>query len=102
MRLIDADALIKKMVHPEIEINDGQDFADWYMQCVKEAPTKDVEPVRYGRWVKPHGMMPPEYHHRNRCSLCGSWAYQDFYGRERLSLYCPHCGAKMRGDSDAE
>ena len=58
------------------------------------SPMYAVEVV-HGRWVKAHGMMPPEYHWRHVCSVCDGWALQDFYGRERFSLFCPNCGAKM-------
>ena len=98
MRAIDANELIKKMVHPEIEINDGQDLANWYMQCVKKAPTKDVEPVRYGRWV------PNSLETHWKCSECGNPApdCEENGGEvcEWLSGYCPHCGAKMDGGAD--
>lgn len=67
-------------------------------RIINIAPAVDAELVRHGKWVKPHGMMPPGYHHRHVCSLCGNWALQDFYGRERLSLYCPNCGAHMDGE----
>ncbi len=56
---------------------------------------KDAELVRHGRWYKPHGMMPPEHHHRHRCSECYSLAPYERPGREWLSDYCPNCGAKM-------
>ena len=58
-------------------------------------PIIEVEPVRHGRWVKANGMMPPEYHGRKCCSVCDAFALSDFYGRERLSDFCPNCGAKM-------
>ena len=62
---------------------------------LNKIPTIEVEPVRHGRWVKANGMMPPEYHGRKCCSVCGAFALSDFYGRERLSDFCPNCGAKM-------
>lgn len=51
--------------------------------------------VRHGRWVKKHGMMPPEYHHRHVCSVCNVFALHEINGREQWSFYCPNCGAKM-------
>lgn len=64
--------------------------------------TIDAVPVVHGRWVKVNGMMPPEYHGRKCCSVCDAFALSDFYGRERLSDFCPNCGAKMDGDVDDE
>ena len=66
-------------------------------QFIHELPTTEAVLVLHGRWVKAHGMMPPEYHHRKQCSMCGGWALQDYFGRERMSHYCPNCGAKMDG-----
>lgn len=60
-----------------------------------DAPSVDTEPVRHGKWVEVHGMMPPEHVGRKRCSVCGRFALHDFMGRERLSFFCPSCGAKM-------
>lgn len=60
-----------------------------------DAPSVDAEPVRHGKWVEVHGMMPPEHVGRKRCSVCGRFALHDFMGRERLSFFCPSCGAKM-------
>lgn len=76
MRLIDADAYE-------------------YPGDLIHMPTIDAVPVVHGRWVRAHGMMPPEYHHRKQCSMCGGWALQDFIGRECLSPYCPNCGIPM-------
>lgn len=55
----------------------------------------EAEPARHGRWVKAHGMMPPEYFGRHKCSLCGHFALSRKIGHEELSNYCPNCGAKM-------
>ena len=70
------------------------------MRWVQETPAVDAVPVVHGRWVKANGMMPPEYHGRKCCSVCDAFALSDFYGRERLSDFCPNCGAKMDGGAD--
>lgn len=57
--------------------------------------TIEAEPVRHGQWIKGHGMMPPEYFGRHKCSLCGHFALSRKIGHEELSNYCPNCGAKM-------
>ena len=50
MSYIERDELIAKMQHPKIEINDGQDFANWYSHCIRTAPAADVAPVAHGEW----------------------------------------------------
>lgn len=55
----------------------------------------EVAEVRHGEWIKKHGMMPPEYHGRKSCSICGWFALWGRPGHEELSNYCPNCGAKM-------
>lgn len=91
--LISRDALKKLVVEPSMyDINKSD-----VLSLIDDQPTVDAKPVVHARWVKAHGMMPPEYHHRKQCSWCGGWALQDYFGRERLSHYCPTCGAKMDG-----
>lgn len=60
-------------------------------------PAVDAEPVRHGKWLKASGMLPPEYHEKEPCSVCGNFALHDRFGRIQLSSYCPNCGAKMEG-----
>lgn len=55
----------------------------------------DAEIVRHGKWILAQGMRPPEYRNKKCCSVCGGFAMHDFMGRERLSFFCPSCGAKM-------
>ena len=68
------------------------------MECaveIKDMPAVDAEPVRHGRWYIPTRMMPTAHHGRHCCSVCGHMALSERPGREELSNYCPHCGAKM-------
>lgn len=58
---------------------------------------RKLGPVRHGKWLKASGMLPPEYHEKERCSVCGNFALHDRFGRIQLSSYCPNCGAKMKG-----
>lgn len=100
VRLIDANALPNFECKVTATVGDQKGPAEMrfvFWQDIEKAPTIDAVPVVHGQWVKAHGMMPPEYHHRKQCSLCGGWALQDYFGRERMSHYCPHCGAKMDG-----
>ena len=57
-------------------------------------PAADVEPVRRGRWVRPHW--------RNSsyccdCSECGGEAMHREYQWNKKGIYpiCPNCGSKM-------
>lgn len=56
-----------------------------------------LEPVRHGKWIDADGMLPPEYHGKKYCSVCTEFALHDRFGRERLSWFCPFCGAMMKG-----
>lgn len=93
MRLIDADAM-NKYLHDEYHgaISDSELKVYRIIGIVNDAPTVDAVAVVRGEWVweRYTGMWPagnprPE----QKCSLCGSWAYQ-------ASAWCPHCGAKMQ------
>lgn len=110
VRLIDANALAKWLDkehyvdRPAGKCDERQNrvlgIAISALKNPQIAPTIDAVPVEYGQWVKPQGMMPPEYHHRKCCSVCGGWALYDRIGREWTSKYCPHCGAKMDGGAE--
>ena len=68
----------------------GLGKCDW-MEYLKETAA-DVAPVVHGRWVDngiPGSML-------NGCSVCGftCGAYSFFY--------CPHCGARMDGESNGK
>lgn len=100
VRLIDANALPNFKCKVTATVGDRKGPAEMrfvFWQDIERAPTIDAVPVVHARWVKAHGAMPPEYHGRHVCSACDGWALRDFYGRERLSLFCPNCGAKMDG-----
>ena len=49
-------------------------------------------------WIKPTGMMPPEYHGHYECVKCGGWAMEEWGGHHRMVLtkFCPHCGRPMK------
>lgn len=64
------------------------------IETVKHFPAADVEPVRRGRWVRPHW--------RNSsyccdCSECGGEAMHREYQWNKKGIYpiCPNCGSKM-------
>lgn len=78
MRLIDGDALIEK-----------------FKEAVEEMHTADVAPVVHGRWIEQEkytfGVMYD-------CSICGDRILDNGHSWN----YCPNCGARMDGDSDAK
>ena len=107
MRLIDADALIKKMVErkrPMVGEDASKDrfryvqwLADYY--AIKEAPTVQQEPLvqvsevtysdrKRGEWiVNERGFYV--------CKNCGYMPTSDGY---TYYNFCPNCGADMRRD----
>ena len=54
----------------------------------------DYRKQRVGRW---------RYDEENECFVCdcGCSALNNYRGLSVNSEFCPHCGAKMKGDSDA-
>lgn len=69
---------------------------------MEDCKVADVAPVRHGYWYNRGG--------RFRCSVCdnkallkdiggtGGWSHE--YEQQK-SPYCPNCGARMDGDTDA-
>ena len=89
MRPIDADAVINRYYaeweYHYIRLDD--DKRAWLIQCIGQAPTLDVEPVRHGRWIERSDKDIISVTHPYVCNLCG-----------RVEMmkepYC-NCGAKM-------
>lgn len=89
-RLIDADALIEKLV----KIEQAGSALKWGIELepliairtvgkmVQAMPTVDAALVKHGRWV-------------TSCSLCGVSTWPDIETK-----YCPNCGAQMDGGED--
>ena len=55
-------------------------------------PTIEAEPVQHGRWVE-----RPNTKGQVFCSECGT--LEKTTDSNFKSMHCPHCGAKMDGDS---
>lgn len=75
---------------------------EWDGHTPAEAITRigALEPVRHGKWIAADGMLPPGYRGKKYCSVCFEFALRDCFGRERLSWYCPFCGAIMEGGEE--
>lgn len=83
MRLIDADALSKKLIQTTIFIKDGEVF----QRMINDAPTVQADRPT-GEWVSNHDGSW-------NCSECGLRVFVYAKGN-----YCPNCGAKMGGNTD--
>ena len=81
-----------------MELNDT-DIFDTYndysmvFDTIDNFPTADVAPVRHGQWVKEKKDVLIHWH----CSACR----ECYFLEEPNAKYCPHCGARMDGDADA-
>lgn len=97
MRLIDADALIKKLAETgsKLAFNDRAVFLVVSMLIANpsEIPTVDAEPVHHAKWLVNEKMR------WIICSACLShipvvagWCMDAHIN------YCPNCGARMDGE----
>ena len=94
-RLIDANVLLKTQFNmymgflgevPVVRVVD-----------INRMPTIEAEPVRHGRWEEKFFTND-----RQRvCSVCHCTVRQPSYDKGETALfnYCPHCGARMDGDT---
>ena len=89
MRLIDADA---PALIARINNSFGPVTRFIIKNILKNAPTIEAEPVRYGRWIDAY--CGKYANAKYICSCCGKRAHSDDWKWE-LSDFCPHCGAKM-------
>lgn len=67
------------------------------LEALDAIPAADVQPVKYGRWEyseKEYGECAWYF-----CSFCDEPAEQLYNDEPLLSEFCPHCGARMGGES---
>jgi hypothetical protein len=102
MRLIDADALRKRMFSYYKCVNENSskeyyrgetlmnyEVADLIEDCIDEAPTVDAVELVHGRWEDVSLRFTQV---KEKCTVCGGIVYAHGFN------YCPHCGAKMDGE----
>lgn len=72
--------------------------------ATRKIPAADVRPVVRGKWLT--GNDNPRTYGRIRamCGRCGAFALADMVNagsyKERLSNFCPNCGADMREENN--
>ena len=59
------------------------------VEAIEKAPTLDLAPIKQADWLE-HGCS-------TFCTRCGEKPLYDYFGKLKLSNYCPNCGAKMDG-----
>jgi len=68
---------------------------------VAEMPTVEAEPVKHGRWIIDYAEGSKIYH--AHCSECNKEPDRNIGGDyyiDKLSDFCPNCGARMDGDNE--
>ena len=105
-RYIDADKLyelIRTNDYRLATINGSIDYGMFTIrikQAIDEIPTADVAEVRHGKWLTCEEQFPDRKLTKKSnlgvfCNNCHSHA-------DNMTDYCPHCGAKMDGDTNDE
>lgn len=75
-------------------------FSDGVRTIIAGIPAADVAPVVHGRWIHSRYENCCDQFELVKCSQCSHEAYaMAFYVRD--GNYCPNCGARMDGGSDA-
>ena len=94
MRAIDADELYYAISETSKDAGFYRAIYDGFLNIINRSPTIEAEPVRHGRWVSDEGDV---LFHCSECEtqISTSWDYDC----DEMWNYCPHCGAKMGGDS---
>jgi hypothetical protein len=71
-----------------------RDFAEWYRDELKEAPTISAVPVVRGEWVK-----SDDYKGWLVCSACHDCYVDNAWVNGKKWRYCPNCGSYNGGDN---
>ena len=84
-RLIEAEALYKKVLESHVTNIDGYSYINHnrVLKMIDNEPTVEAKPVVHAHWLK-----RDIDHTWNRCSACGDNSHYP-------SSYCPYCGAQM-------
>lgn len=112
MRLIDADRLIERLRNAAAFY--GHETAGDFdtgrklglieaEEKVAEEPTIEVEPVKHGRWVKHRIEKYDNYGNYTNApglTVCSNCNYSA-YGIAEIYNFCPQCGARMGGETNA-
>lgn len=101
-RLIDADALKESLKLPEESGRMGELLGMVIDAVIEDAPT--IEERKTGKWI-PHPNK--EFREWDVCTACGQGCkrreYGTYDGKEYVTefnyLYCPNCGADVRGEA---
>lgn len=107
--LISRSALIDKAYWHGERPDVGNPFAEGVeavdVSDIEEAPTIEAEPVRHGRWeecdwVEYDGHSECVHYPKKArvCTKCRNAFKKEFIDNPRVH-YCPHCGAKMDGET---
>lgn len=101
---IELDA-IKKISFNDTVLIDGKVRTERIVlvRDIKKLPAADVAPVRHGQWDGEgdgyaDGEIVIDVWYCSKCGYCIDDGTDD---PNILPNYCPHCGAKMDGDTDA-
>lgn len=93
--------LEKTIEEHKADISEANTITAWiikrFIAELEKAPTADVAPVRHGEWANEETNVT--------CTACGRSYDTDFEIKRNVLLsfdFCPNCGAKMDGDSNAE
>lgn len=110
MKLIDADALLGKIIfidpfRRKVSLQEAfavQATKDEFYKTIAKFPVIDAKPVRHGKWIDKAdgGKFFGETIVQRKCSECLTWSSLSMKG-DRIPLnYCPNCGAKMDGKDE--
>ena len=89
-RLIDANKYPCRNCFHEYCYQNCKEFIEWFNNTV------DAVEVVHGEWIRNEDDECCWY----TCSECAEYPMRDRWGEEKLTDYCPNCGAKMDGDGN--
>ena len=101
MRLIDADALSKKLCETTIFIKDGGVF----QRMINDTPTVQADRP-HGEWQDKEVFNETDDDHivdewqSARCSVCGKYHTTPYMYYFDNFNFCPNCGADMRKEKE--
>ena len=102
----DIEALKAKDMKGFYEANGAKEILDSVETALCYIPAADVQPVKHGRWLNHHAIWIDQpkiegWFVQAKCSVCEKWAHvMNPYTKSVDYECCPHCGARMDGDTE--
>jgi DNA-directed RNA polymerase subunit RPC12/RpoP len=96
MKIIDEDVVKRNSIHEEL-VYLLKKVDAVLAEKIDDLPTIEAVPVVHGEWIFTETFADITFY---KCSICSNDIGVDPFFDDKVSNFCPNCGAKMDGKAD--